>query len=101
MWGDAGWGRLVERGKKAHRFDDELISACVRMIVQWGPRPAPEWVTCVPSLRVPGLVSDFANRLAAALGLPFHEVLVKTEQRAEQKTMANSTQQALNLDGSL
>ena len=33
--------------------------------------------------------------------LPFHRVLDKTEDRPEQQTMANSTQQARNVDGSL
>jgi ATP-dependent DNA helicase RecQ len=39
--------------------------------------------------------------LAAALGLPFEPVLVRTEERPEQKDMANSAQQARNVDGSL
>ena len=39
--------------------------------------------------------------MAAALGLPFHMVIAKTDARPEQKTMANSTQQARNIDGSL
>jgi ATP-dependent DNA helicase RecQ len=55
----------------------------------------------VPSLRHPDLVPDFAQRLAAKLGLPFQAVLEKTDSRPEQKTMANSTQQARNIDGSL
>lgn len=71
------------------------------MFREWNPQPAPVWVTCVPSLRHPDLVPDFARRLAAALGLPFHEVLRKTDARPEQKTMANSNQQARNIDGSL
>jgi ATP-dependent DNA helicase RecQ len=62
---------------------------------------SPTWVTCVPSLRHPDLVPNFAQRLAAALGLPFHMVIAKTDARPEQKTMANSTQQARNIDGSL
>jgi phosphoribosylpyrophosphate synthetase len=41
------------------------------------------------------------ERLAAALDLPFHMVIAKTDGRPEQKTMANSTQQARNIDGSL
>lgn len=59
------------------------------------------WVTCVPSRRHPDLVPDFARRLATALGLPFEPVLIRTDDRPEQKTMANSTQQARNVDGSL
>jgi len=46
-------------------------------------------------------VRDFAQRLARNLGLLFHTVLKKTDNRPEQKTMANSVQQARNIDGSL
>ena len=102
IWGDAGWGKWVRRGKyHDKRFSDELVAACVHMISEWNPQPAPAWVTCVPSLRHPDLVPDFAKRLAAALGLPFHMVIAKTDNRPEQKTMANSVQQARNVDGSL
>lgn len=102
VWGDAGWGGLVRSGKyRDHRFSDELIGACLPMIKQWNPDPYPQWVTAVPSLRHPDLVPDFAARLAHALGLPFKMVLVKTDARPEQKTMANSIQQARNIDGSL
>ena len=102
VWGDAGWGGLVRAGKyHDHHFGDDLVNACVKMIREWNPQPAPEWVTCVPSLRHPDLVPNFAQRLAKALGLPFHGVLTKTDNRPEQKTMANSSQQARNIDGSL
>jgi ATP-dependent DNA helicase RecQ len=102
VWGDAGWGGVVRQGKYwDRRFADELVAACVRLVREWDPQPAPAWVTCVPSLRHPDLVPDFTRRLAAALGLSFHAVLEKTDDRPEQKTMANSTQQARNIDGSL
>lgn len=102
VWGDAGWGGLVRQGKyQDHRFSDDLVAACVQMVHEWDPQPAPSWVTCVPSQRHPALVPDFARRLAHALGLPFHPVLEKTDERPEQKTMENSTQQARNIDGSL
>lgn len=102
VWGDAGWGGLVRQGKYSDgRFSDDLVGACVKMIKEWRPDPAPTWVTCVPSLRHPHLVSDFARRLATALGLPLHLVIDKTDARPEQKHMANSTQQARNVDGSL
>ena len=102
IWGDAGWGGLVRQGKhRDGRFADELVEACAAMVREWNPQPAPSWATCVPSLRYPDLVPDFAQRLAAALDLPFHKVLVRTESRPEQKTMANSSQQARNVDASL
>ena len=102
VWGDDGWGKLVRDGKyRDGRFADELVSACASLLNEWNPQPAPGWVTCVPSRRRPELVPDFASRLADALKLPFVAALVKTDDRPEQKTMANSTQQARNIDGSL
>ena len=102
IWGDSGWGSLVRSGKyRDGRFDDQLVAACAALVRHWNPQPAPAWVTCVPSLRHPTLVPGFAARLATALGLPFRIVLAKTDERPEQKTMANSTYQARNLDGSL
>ncbi|MTW22440.1 DEAD/DEAH box helicase [Allochromatium palmeri] len=102
VWGDAGWGGLVRQGKYHDgHFSDDLVAACVKMLREWNPQPTPTWVTCVPSLRHPDLVPNFAQRLAAALGLTFHMVIAKTDARPEQKTMANSTQQARNIDGSL
>jgi len=102
VWGDAGWGVSVRLGKYHDgRFSDDLVEACRQLMEQWGPGPAPAWVTCVPSRRHPDLVPDFARRLAGALGLPFEPALVRRDDRPEQKTMANSTQQARNVDGSL
>lgn len=102
VWGDAGWGKLVGTGKyRDGVFSEELVQACTKLMGQWGPTPYPTWVTAVPSLRHPTLVPDFARKLANALGLPFHMALEKTDARPEQKTMANSIQQARNIDGSL
>ena len=70
-------------------------------MAQWTPRPAPEWVACIPSRRQPNLVPDFAGRLATEMGLPFHRSLLKVKDRAEQKSMANSVRQARNVDGSI
>ncbi len=101
-WGDAGWGRLVREGKyRDGRFSDELVKACVELVRDWSPVPSPEWLTCIASRRHPTLVPDLAQRLAAALDLPFVETLERTDDRPEQKTMANSAQQARNVDGSL
>lgn len=101
VWGDAGWGTLVRTGKYHGRFAEDLVIACAQLMAEWSPAPPPEWVTCIPSRRHPDLVPDFAARLASALGLPFRAVLVRTDDRPEQKTMANGTQQARNVDGSL
>ncbi len=102
VWGDAGVGEAVRVGKyRDGRFSDQLVIECVRLLRDWSPQPAPAWVTCIPSFRHPDLVPDFARRLADALGLPFLASLSKTDERPEQKTMANSARQARNLDGSL
>jgi ATP-dependent DNA helicase RecQ len=102
VWGDAGWGDLVRRGKfHDGRFADDLVTACAALVREWFPQPPPAWLTCVPSHRHPNLVPDFAQRLATALNLPFHGVLNKTDDRPEQKRMENSSQQARNIDGSL
>lgn len=102
VWGDSGWGMLVRQGKyQDQRFADELVEACAQMVQHWSPQPAPAWVTCIPSLRHPTLVPDFAQRLAGRLSLPFQSVLVRSDRRPEQKAMANSVQQARNVDGSL
>lgn len=102
VWGDAGWGHAVEQGKyEAEHFPDELVNACVELLHRWNPHPAPQWVTCIPSLRRPNLVPDFAERLAIALNLPFQPLLVRTQERPEQKTMENTAQQARNVWGSI
>lgn len=102
IWGDAGWGELVRQGKyRDNRFADELVSACTDLVRNWNPEPSPTYITCIPSRRHPNLVSDFAQRLAASLNLPFYSVLEKTDDRPQQKGMANSSQQARNVDGSL
>ncbi len=101
-WGSDGWGALVRQGKyRDGHFSDDLVDACVKMIKEWDPQPSPRWVTCVPSLRHPSLVPNFAKRLADALSIPFQVAIKKTDLRPEQKKMANNIQQARNVDGSL
>ena len=100
LWGDAGWGQLVKEGKfEAGRFSDKLVDGCAQMIEIWRPEPAPTWATCVPSLKRPELVPDFAARLAARLGIPIVECVKKVKENRPQKEMQNSFMQAANLDG--
>jgi ATP-dependent DNA helicase RecQ len=102
-YGDAGWGRLVREGKyELGEFDDQMVDASVSLIRErWKPEPFPEWVTAIPSRRHPGLVYDFASRLAISLGIPFVAALVRIAEAAEQKLMANSSMQARNVAGTL
>jgi ATP-dependent DNA helicase RecQ len=99
-WGDAGWGKIVADDKHAGHFRDELVDAMYEMITKrWQPKPFPEWITCIPSLRHPELVADFSARLAKKLGIPFKPIIVKVKDTQPQKEQQNSYHQCQNLDG--
>ena len=99
-WKDAGWGTAVAAGKQAGHFPDELADAVAEMIRErWQPAPPPAWVTCIPSRAHPRLVPDFAQRLAARLGLPFHPAVVKLRDNEPQKLQHNRFHQCQNVDG--
>jgi len=98
--GDVGWAQLVQHGLEQGRFHDDLVMASAEMVQsRWQPSPPPAWVTCVPSLRAPHRVSDFAQRLAARLGLPFAAVVSKAHETEPQRALFNAWKQAHNLDG--
>jgi ATP-dependent DNA helicase RecQ len=99
IYGDAGWGRRVAQCKYdlAH-FTDELVTASAKLIRErFGPEPFPEFLTAVPSRRDPLLVTDFAQRLAQQLAIPFVALVAKTRETEPQKHMENSVQQVRNL----
>lgn len=100
LWGDGGWGDSVRHQKyEVGRFSEELVAAAVEMVRErWTPRPAPGWVTCVPSLERPDLVPDLAKRIASSLELPFARCVSKKFHTRPQKGMENSYQQAHNLE---
>ena len=101
-WNDGGWGTEVSQGKyTTGQFSEELVQACAGLVRQWAPSPAPQWVTCIPSRRDPGLVPDFARRLTQALNLSFHVTLLKVRDHPPQKEMANSAHQCRNLIGAM
>jgi len=97
--GDGGWDVLVREGRRDGRFADELVEACVDLLDRWHPRPAPAWVAAIPSRRSGDLVPDLARRLAAALGVPFADVLERTGDNPPQRKMENSAQQVANVRG--
>jgi ATP-dependent DNA helicase RecQ len=99
IYGDSGWGREVAQGKyETGKFSDALVNASAELLEQtWKPEPKPEWVTCIPSQRHGELVRDFATRLAARLGLPFHAALGRREKVQPQKEMENSSLQVRNV----
>lgn len=100
-WGDAGWGQVVAADKHAgYFFEDSLADAVTEMITKrWKPSPAPQWVTCIPSLNHPTLVPNFAQRVAARLEIPFLNLVEKIRQNDPQKLMNNRFHQCRNLDG--
>ena len=108
VYGDAGWGRDVQRGREVdRRFDRELIVGAAKAIRdRWHPVPWPEWVAAVPSVRRPGLVDGFARALARELDLPFVDCLHAAADAEAQEGMLNSVRQLANahrtlaLDGS-
>jgi ATP-dependent DNA helicase RecQ len=100
-WGDPGLGALVRQGKRNGHFADRLVDSAAEFIrTCWKPVPAPEWVTCVTSLRNLILVPEFSRRLAERLGLPFIECIQKLRDTEPQKIKQNSFQQIQNLENS-
>src|SRR5690606_34631333 len=99
-WGDAGWGKMVADDKHTGCFRDELVEAIYDMIMnRWNPQPVPQWLTCIPSLRHPQLVPDFAKRLAKRLNIPYIPLLKKVKDTQPQKEQENGFHQCHNLDG--
>jgi ATP-dependent DNA helicase RecQ len=94
--GDGGWGSSVRAARSSGQpVSDELVEAAAALVKAWDPEPAPAWVACVPS-RSP-IVRDAAERIAAALGLPFHVVLAHRGDPRPQAEMENSAQQVGNV----
>ncbi|MCU1483537.1 MAG: ATP-dependent helicase, RecQ-like [Actinomycetia bacterium] len=94
--GDGGWGSSVRAARSTGQpVSDELVEAAAALVRAWDPEPAPGWVTCVPSSSP--VVADAAERLAVALGLPFHDVLAHRGEKRPQAEMENSAQQVGNV----
>lgn len=98
--GDIAWGHMALEDMQAKLFRDELVDAMVDMVSKrWVMDPAPTWVTCVPSLRNPRLVPDFARKVAKGLGLPFIEAVTKVLNNEPQSLQHNRFHKCHNLDG--
>jgi ATP-dependent DNA helicase RecQ len=95
--GDGGWDPAIQAGRRAGRFDDELVEAAAELVHTWAQPWA--WVCAIPSERSGALVPDFARRLAQATGLPYADALERTGDRPPQREMANSAQQVANVRG--
>ena len=97
--GDGGWGGLVRDQRVDGEFSDDLVDATVRLLRNWSPDPRPRWVTSVPSLRSPTLVTSFAQRVADGLRVPYRPVVTQVRATEPQATMENSAQQSGNVRG--
>ncbi|HDP78967.1 MAG TPA: RecQ family ATP-dependent DNA helicase [Mesotoga infera] len=100
IYGDAGWGRMVKEDKyERGSFRSDLVAASKNLITDyWSPKPFPEIVVSVPSLRRPYLVSRFAGALAREIGLSYMaDCVVKKKETQEQKAMKNSSMQFENV----
>ena len=95
--GDGGWNPLVQDGLRAGRFGDELVAASAELVTGWGMKV--DWVAAIPSRRSGDPVTDFAERLASALGLEFAPLLRRAADRPPQREMANTAQQVANVRG--
>lgn len=99
-WGEPVWGELVRRGKADGYFSDDLVLAAEELIrTRWRMEHRLQAVCCTPSIRHPRLVQDFAERLAAKLGLSFFAAVEKIRETPAQKGMENRFHQCRNLDG--
>jgi ATP-dependent DNA helicase RecQ len=98
VFGDAGWGRDVEQGRRrGGQYSDALVTAAVRAIRdQWRPDPEPEWVTAIPSHGRAAPVLRFAAAVAAQLGLPFVDCISSSPDGEPQVAMQNSVLQLAN-----
>ena len=103
VYGDAGWGRDVQRGKDVDgQFGRDLVIGAARAILdRWQPRPAPAWVTAVPSMAQRGIVEVFARSLATELRLPYVECLTVLHDAPPQNEMQNRAQQLWNVHDKL
>jgi len=98
-WDGGGWGELIRQGKQeSGSFDDRLVEALADLVRDRLPDPA-DWITFVPSLRRPALVSDLAAGLARRLELPLVDAIVKTRETEPQNLMQNSQAQVRNIWG--
>ena len=94
---DGGWGGLVRKGLEAAEFADALVEAAAELV---GEAVAAGSAADVGDVRAVDVAAGawwpgFAERLAAALGLPFRPVVVKTRetkpQAASSRTRSSSS----------
>ena len=98
--GDGGWDPAVQAGRRAGRFDDELVDAAAELVRHWAEASGARWITAVPSDRSGPLVPDFARAARSrGRGCRIADAVERTGERPPQREMANSQQQVANVRG--
>jgi ATP-dependent DNA helicase RecQ len=123
-FGDGGWWPAIERGLRSGELEEEVVVALADIVRGAGVRGSDagaagtagagvrgsgtraagtagpvDWITTVPSARSGEFVHRLGERLAAELGVPYHELVTRTEARPPQREMANAAQRAANVRG--
>ena len=94
-YGSPGVGSIVKRDKYASKsYSDELLEMVVKKARQLVDTHSIDSLTNVPSLRS-DMVLNFSKRLEHSLGLPFYDLLEKSD-APPQKEMENSQFQCSN-----
>jgi ATP-dependent DNA helicase RecQ len=92
-------GHLVKQGKYVDgKFSEKLADFAIETFKnkRW-PGVRIDFVAYVPSLRKPNLVKDFAHLLADKMERQCFDLIVKTKNNPQQKTMENSAYQYSNV----
>ena len=96
--GDGGWDPLVQPGRRAGRFDDELVAAAAEAVRTWrAPVRVGRRDAVATQRRARARLR--ARGSPHALGLPFDPVLERVGDNPPQREMANSAQQVANVRG--
>ncbi len=96
-FGDGGWWPAVERGLRAGSFSEDVVDGLAEILRAAGASVA--WVTSVPSVRLGDVMARLGTQVAGVLGVPYLELVRRTEDRPPQREMANAVQQAANVRG--
>ncbi len=100
--GGLGWAAVVgELLEKAHPVaSPELVSAIGRALKRWEwPDGRPTWITTIPSVRRPGVVSGVAIELGRQAHLPVLGAFRRTREARPQIEMGNSAHASANVVG--
>ncbi len=90
-FGDGGWWPAIERGLTAGEFSDDVVEAIADLIRAGGG----DWLTCVPSVRLGGVLERLGDRLS----VPHVTLVARVAERPPQREMANAAQQTANVRG--